>query len=228
MDERRRQYTRRQHQEGSILMQELDRRVGLLRLLLADLTARERQAREATEQLHLQLSRLADFTVRFNTSVTTALSSMDEVGERLEQQQRQQRHLALLQSRAQSELDALLVTRNVADARARLAALERRRSHLLAGTDAALPLLEADAPALASPKAATSLADLTPALSSPAAPPPVAAAPALPTASTPGSELAEIEAEIAEVRAAIDAASDAAARSLAAHDMPPHHAPPHQ
>jgi hypothetical protein len=40
------------------------------------------------------------------------------------------RHLGMIRERAQSELNALLVTQSVADARARLAELQRRRADL--------------------------------------------------------------------------------------------------
>jgi len=113
-------------------MPEMERRIGLLRLLLADITARERQAREAQEQLRGQLHHIVDFTVRQNAGVGRALSAMGEVEERLAQQDVTLRHLSLLRSRAQGELQALLVTRGVADARARLTELEARRARLLA------------------------------------------------------------------------------------------------
>jgi hypothetical protein len=113
-------------------MQEMERRIALLRLLLADITARERQAHEAQEQLRGQITRIVDFTVRQNAGVGHALSAMAEVEERLGQQDVTLRHLALLRARAQGELQALLVTRGVADARARLGELEERRSGLLA------------------------------------------------------------------------------------------------
>jgi hypothetical protein len=113
-------------------MPEMDRRIGLLRLLLADITAREQQARGAQVQLRTQLTRIVDYTVRHNASVSHALSSMDEVEERLAQQETALQHLALLRVRAQGELQALVVTRGVADARMRLAELEQRRTELLA------------------------------------------------------------------------------------------------
>jgi hypothetical protein len=116
-------------------MQEMDRRIALLRLLLADVTAREGQAREAQDQLRGQLTRIVDFTVRQNAGVGHALSAMGEVEERLAQQEAMLRHLALLRARAQGELQALLVTRGVADARARLAELETRRAALLASVE---------------------------------------------------------------------------------------------
>ena len=118
-------------------MQEMDRRIALLRLLLADITAREGQAREAHDQLRGQLTRIVDFTVRQNAGVSHALSAMEEVEERLAQQEAMLRHLALLRVRAQGELQALLVTRGVADARARLAELETRRAALLASAQSA-------------------------------------------------------------------------------------------
>jgi hypothetical protein len=111
-------------------MQEMERRIALLRLLLADITAREQQARDAQGQLRGQLTRIVDFTVRQNAGVGHALSAMAEVEEHLAQQETTLRHLTLLRARAQGELQALLVTRGVADARAKLAELERRRASL--------------------------------------------------------------------------------------------------
>jgi hypothetical protein len=113
-------------------MQEMDRRVALLRLLLADITHREDQAREACRQLRVQLGRVADFTVQYNGGVANALAAMGEVEERLSQQETILRHLGMLRQRASSEMEALLVTRGVADARVRLAELEARRAALAA------------------------------------------------------------------------------------------------
>jgi len=113
-------------------MQEMDRRVGLLRLLLADISDRERRAGEALRQLRGQRTRIVDFTVQFNGGVANALGALREVEEQISLQEMTVRHLGLLRQRARSELDALLVTRSVADARARLAELERRRDELMA------------------------------------------------------------------------------------------------
>ncbi len=113
-------------------MQELDRRVGLLRLLLADLTARRQQTADAQPQLRGQIERLVEYTVRRNGAVGNALAAMADVDERLTRAEADLRHIELLRRRAQEELDALLVTRGVADAQARVAELERRRTELLA------------------------------------------------------------------------------------------------
>ncbi|MGH2515370.1 MAG: hypothetical protein ACRDHP_06920 [Ktedonobacterales bacterium] len=115
-------------------MREMDRRVGFLRLTLADIADRERQAGEASRQLHAQLRRVADVTVQFNGSVAGALATMAEIEERLTRQETLLRHLGLLRQRASAELDALLVTRDIAGARERLDELERERQSLALDT----------------------------------------------------------------------------------------------
>jgi chromosome segregation ATPase len=112
-------------------MQEMDRRLALLRLLLADITARERQAEAALAQLRTQLTRIVEFTVQYNGGVVNALASMAEVEERLAAQEMALRHLGLLRQRARGELEALIVTREVGDARKRLDELEVKRAALL-------------------------------------------------------------------------------------------------
>jgi hypothetical protein len=168
-------------------MQELDRRVGLLRLSLADIADRERRAKEVSTQLRAQLTRIVDFTVQFNGGVANALSALAEVQERLATEELTLRHLGMLRQRIRRELDTLVVTREVADARARLTALEARRSELLAAPPAS-DLGATELGAGAGQQGSNGTAH--------------------------SGELAEIDAEIAELRAAIEAASDAAARAL--------------
>ncbi|HEX9056938.1 MAG TPA: hypothetical protein VF818_05335 [Ktedonobacterales bacterium] len=111
-------------------MDELSHRMGILRLLLADLTARRQQAEDTRTQLRQQIERLVEFTVRRNAIVANALSAMADVDERIQRAEADLRHIELLRRRAQQELDALVVTRGVADARARLDELERRAASL--------------------------------------------------------------------------------------------------
>ncbi len=127
-------------------MQELDRRVAVLRLLLADLTARRQQTEDGRAQLRAQIERLVEFTVQRNAMVGNALAAMADVEERLVRAEADLRHIELLRRRAQEELDALRVTRGVAEAQARLAELERRATDLRAS---AAPGGEETAPASA-------------------------------------------------------------------------------
>jgi DNA repair exonuclease SbcCD ATPase subunit len=165
-------------------MQEMDRRMALLRLLLADLSARLREAQEAQDGLRGQLSRIVDFAVRSNVSVANALAALAEVEERAAKHEMTVRHLKMLKQRAESELEALTVTRGVTDAHARLHELETRRRKLLAS-----PPTVVTGPSGAETQAAATLAQAA-------------------------NELAEVEAEIAQLQAEINAASDAAARAL--------------
>lgn len=112
-------------------MREMDRRVGLLRLFLADITDRERLATDESKRLRDQLRRMVEFTVQYDGGVANALAGMREVEERLAQQEMTLRHLGMLRERARGELHALVVTRDIAAARARLDELEAQRARLL-------------------------------------------------------------------------------------------------
>ena len=112
-------------------MQELDKRIGLLRLLLADVDAREQQRASLSKQYRVQMQRVVEATVGQAGDVGAALAAMQEVEERLNEVERMGRHLGLLRARAATELEALLLTRRVAEAQAQLAELETRQ-HALA------------------------------------------------------------------------------------------------
>lgn len=130
-------------------MREIERRQGILRLLLADLTARREQTETAARQIQEQKARLVEFTVQRNGSVGNALAALAELDERLTRAQSDLRHIEMLRRRAQDELDALLVMRGVADARERLDELAARRAALveneMAGQMHAADLNEIDA-----------------------------------------------------------------------------------
>ena len=167
-------------------MQEIERRMAFLRLMLADITSREELCQANLQQLQTQQQRVIDFAVQRNASVASALSLLAETEERLRQEQMTQRHLHALRRRAQSELETLLLTRGVSDAQKRLAELEARRQVLLQAASPQPP----EAPQ--------------------AAPTP----PTPPTLPTQAGELGEIEAEIAQLKQLIDDASTSAARTL--------------
>lgn len=123
-------------------MQEIDRRMALLRLMLADITAREAQSQANEQQLRAQYQRIIDFAVQRNAGVGNALALLAETEARLGQEAMTLRHLEALRRRAQGELDALLLTRSVSDAQQRLAELEARRREL---TQLAAPVAAEDA-----------------------------------------------------------------------------------
>lgn len=111
-------------------MQELDKRIGLLRLLLADIDAREQQRASLSKQYRVQMQRVVEATVSQAGDLGAALAAMQEVEERLNEVERMGRHLGLVRARAATELEALLLTRRVAEAQAQLAELETRQQAL--------------------------------------------------------------------------------------------------
>jgi Rps23 Pro-64 3,4-dihydroxylase Tpa1-like proline 4-hydroxylase len=86
-------------------MQEMDRRIAMLRLLLADLTARRQQTEDLRTQLRQQVDRMVEFTVRRNAIVANALAAMADLDERQTRAEADLRHIELLRRRAQQELE---------------------------------------------------------------------------------------------------------------------------
>jgi hypothetical protein len=111
-------------------MHEIERRMAVLRLMLADITARQEQSQANEQQLHTQYQRIIDFAVQRNAGVPNALALLAETEKRLNQERATLRHLEALRRRAHSELDTLRLTRSVADAQQRLIELEARRQEL--------------------------------------------------------------------------------------------------
>jgi chromosome segregation ATPase len=111
-------------------MQELDKRIGLLRLLLADIQGKQAQLREMETQYREQLSRIVDFVVFREGDVSNALSLMTDVQSKLNEVVQTADHLRMIKDRAAAELDALVLTKQVADARSQLAELEARQKEL--------------------------------------------------------------------------------------------------
>src|SRR5579885_3485111 len=111
-------------------MHEIERRMAMLRLMLADITARQEQSQANEQQLYTQYQRIIDFAIQRNAGVANALALLAETEQRLTQERATLRHLEALRRRAQSELDTLSLTRSVADAQQRLTELEARRQEL--------------------------------------------------------------------------------------------------
>ena len=111
-------------------MQELDKRIGLLRLLLADLHAKQAQLSEMEQQYHAQLNRIVEFVVYREGDAASALSLMAEVQTKLDEVLVTSSHMKMIVAKAQVELDVLALTKSVAEARSQLADLEQRQREL--------------------------------------------------------------------------------------------------
>lgn len=111
-------------------MQELEKRIGLLRLLLADITGKYAQLAEMEKQYRTQLTRIVDFVVYREGDVANALSLMGEVQSKLDEVLQTTAHLELISQKASKELEVLLLTKRVADARSQLVTLQERQQEL--------------------------------------------------------------------------------------------------
>src|SRR3954469_18100732 len=108
-------------------MQEIDKRIALLRLLIADIGAREQQRTELVRQYGLQQRRIVEATVHQAGDLSQALLALKEVEERLSEVEQSGKHLRMLRTRAATELEALLLTKRVAEAKAQLTELSARQ-----------------------------------------------------------------------------------------------------
>jgi hypothetical protein len=111
-------------------MQELDKRIALLRLLIADLGSKKTQLAEMEEQYRVQLSRIIEFVVYREGDPANALSLMSEVQGKLDEVTQTSAHLAMMAEKASTELEVLLLTKRVAEARSQLGQLEERQKEL--------------------------------------------------------------------------------------------------
>lgn len=111
-------------------MQELGKRIGLLRLLLADIQSKQAQIDEMEGQYRAQLARIVDFVVYRDGDVANALSLMSEVQGKLDEVLQTKGHLAQITEKTNLDLEVLVVTKRVSEARSQLAELEQRQQEL--------------------------------------------------------------------------------------------------
>ncbi|MFN3974427.1 MAG: hypothetical protein ACK4K2_03995 [Dehalococcoidia bacterium] len=106
--------------------QEIRRAIAHLRLLLADLQAREESLQTLRQQFHLQLRRIYRHALYGATSLDLTLASLGEIEERLEATEKALRRIASLKAQAQAELQALQLTFSIEEAKGQLAELQAR------------------------------------------------------------------------------------------------------
>ena len=111
-------------------MQELDKRIGLLRLLIADVEAKQAQVSQMGSQYRTQLTHIIEFVVYREGDVGNALSLMSEVQGKLDEVLQTAGHLEMIANKARLELEVLVLTKGVAEARSQLVNLEERQKEL--------------------------------------------------------------------------------------------------
>ena len=107
-------------------MQKLDVMIARMRLLLADVAARESAANQAIRQCELQTEKIMSFTLYGEASLDSTLAMMSDVQERLDQSERTLRQLQLVRTRLEAELESLQLTRRIESLRTELLTLQAR------------------------------------------------------------------------------------------------------
>lgn len=117
-------------------MLKIDVTIARLRLLLADVTAKEQQYTTVRQQFRDQLRRAIEYSIYGDTTLDGTLGLMTEIQQRIADTEATLGNLALIRARAERELESLQLTKRIEAAKAELQALISRQRELeQAGAD---------------------------------------------------------------------------------------------
>lgn len=111
-------------------MQKIDVMIAKLRLLLADVTAKEQQYAAVRQQFRDQLRRSVEYSVYGDSSLDGTLGLMAEIQQRIADTEGTLRDLGLIRARAERELESLTLTRRIEAAKTELQQLITRQHEL--------------------------------------------------------------------------------------------------
>jgi hypothetical protein len=112
------------------MVQKIDVTIARLRLLLADVAAKEQQYVSVRQQFRDQLRRAVDYSIYGDGTLDGTLGLMAEIQQRIGNAEGTLRDLALIRGRAERELESLQLTKRIEAAKAELSQLLARQSEL--------------------------------------------------------------------------------------------------
>jgi hypothetical protein len=121
---------RRDQSLGQGHVQKIDIMITKLRLLLADVTAKEQQLVTMRQQFRDQLRKAIDYSVYGDASLDGTLGLMGEVQQRVASTEAALRDLTLIRQRAERELESLQLTKRIEAAKSELNELLARQAEL--------------------------------------------------------------------------------------------------
>src|SRR6266545_3571129 len=95
------------------MVQKIDVTIAKLRLLLADLSAKERQYTAVRQQFRDQLRKAIEYSVYGDASLDGTLGLMGEIQQRFALVEGQLRDLSLVRAKAERELESLQLTKRI-------------------------------------------------------------------------------------------------------------------
>jgi hypothetical protein len=111
-------------------VKKLDAMIARLRFLIADASAKQARFSQLRRQLHDQSERLLTYSLYGDADLDRDLALMRDVAERARQAEMDEAHLTRIRERAERELESLLLTKAVEDAKAQLGRLYERKSQI--------------------------------------------------------------------------------------------------
>jgi hypothetical protein len=117
-------------------LKKIDITIARLRLLLADVSARERSLEDQRRVFREQHNKLVTFSIYGDSSLDSVLTMLGDVQERLTSLDATAQSLAAIRKRAEYELESLQLTKGIEEAKVLLHDLQARQS---AAVDALSP-----------------------------------------------------------------------------------------
>src|SRR5712692_5281865 len=109
-------------------LKKIDLTIARLRLLLADVTAREAALQEQRRTCGEQHNKLVTFSLYGDSSLDSVLAMLGDVQERLAHIDATARSLAAIRKRAENELESLQLTKGIEEAKVLLHELQARQA----------------------------------------------------------------------------------------------------
>jgi hypothetical protein len=120
-------------------LKKIDLTIARLRLLLADVTAREAALEQQRRTCRDQHNKLINFSMYGDSSLDSVLSMLADVQERLAHVEATARSLAAIRARAKTEVESLQLTKSIEEAKVRLHQLQARQAGTLEVSDGLTP-----------------------------------------------------------------------------------------
>jgi hypothetical protein len=120
-------------------LKKIDITIARLRLLLADVSSRERGLDDQRRILREQQNKLVTFSMYGDSSLDSVLGMLGDVQERLSHVELTAQSLAAIRKRAEYELESLQLTKGIEEAKVLLQDLQARQAAPLGTADALSP-----------------------------------------------------------------------------------------
>src|SRR5690242_5784874 len=120
-------------------LKKIDITIARLRLLLADVSAREKSLEDQRRVLREQQNKLVTYSMYGDSSLDSVLSMLGDVQERVTHLEATSQSLAAIRKRAEYELESLQLTKGIEEAKVLLQQLQARQAAPLGTADALSP-----------------------------------------------------------------------------------------